>query len=209
MIIGICGGTGSGKTTIARKIVEKIGEENIILVEQDSYYLDLADLPLDERRRANFDHPDAIDFDSIAEHLGTLKRGESVEMPIYDFKTHTRNNSTFHLEPKPIVIIEGILLFSDSRILELLDAKIFVDAPADIRLLRRIKRDIDERGRTLEQVLNQYERTIRPMHQKFVKPFKKYADVIIPQDTQGDAAIDFLCGLIREKIREEAKAASN
>ena len=205
MIIGICGGTGSGKTTIARKIVEQVGEENINLVEQDSYYLDLVDLPLEERRRENFDHPDAIDVDLIIEHLGGLKRGEAVRIPVYDFATHTRTDSTRRIETKPIVIIEGILLFAIPGIFDLLDAKIFVDAPDDIRLLRRIRRDIKERGRTLEQTLGQYETTIRPMHHKFVEPYKQHADLIIPKGAESSAAIDFLCGLIREKIRGDAK----
>ncbi len=207
MIIGICGGTGSGKTTIAHKIVERVGEENVILVEQDAYYLDLADLPLEMRRSVNFDHPDSIDSAAIANHIGALKRGEAVDVPIYDFKTHTRSELTRHLEPKPVVILEGIMLFAQPLLFNLLDAKVFVDTPDDIRLLRRIRRDIDERGRTLEQTLKQYEKTIRPMHLEFVAPFKNKADLIIPGGGNSEVAIDFLCGLVRETIRQETKTA--
>jgi len=207
MIIGICGGTGSGKTTIARKIAERAGAENVVSVKQDAYYLDLADLPLEMRRSVNFDHPDSIDSNAIANHIGALKRGEAVDVPIYDFKTHTRSKTTRHLEPKPVVILEGIMLFAQPLLFDLLDAKVFVDTPDDIRLLRRIKRDIEERGRTLEQTLNQYEKTIRPMHLEFVEPFKKNADLIIPGGGNGEVAIDFICGLIRETIRQEIKTA--
>ena len=207
MIIGICGGTGSGKTTIARKIAKRAGAENVVSVKQDAYYLDLADLPLEMRRSVNFDHPDSIDSNAIANHIGALKRGEAVDVPIYDFKTHTRSKTTRHLEPKPVVILEGIMLFAQPLLFDLLDAKVFVDTPDDIRLLRRIKRDIEERGRTLEQTLNQYEKTIRPMHLEFVEPFKKNADLIIPGGGNGEVAIDFICGLIRETIRQEIKTA--
>lgn len=208
MIIGICGGTGSGKTTLARKVAEKVGQDNVILVEQDSYYFDLVDIPLDERRRANFDHPDSIDIDSIVEHLIELKAGRSVKMPVYDFRTHTRSEEVRRVEPKPVVIVEGILLFAEPRVLEMLDARIFVEAPADVRLVRRIRRDMEERGRTLEQTLNQYEKTIRPMHLEFVEPYKKNADVVIPVDGRMDAAVDFLCGLVRERINESSKVAN-
>lgn len=201
MIIGICGGTGSGKTTIARKIVESVGNENVILIEQDSYYQNLADIPLDERRQVNFDHPVAIDADLLVSHLTHLKNGQVIEMPIYDFKTHTREAESEFIEPGKIVIVEGILIFSQPKILELLDIKVFVDTPSDIRLLRRIRRDIKERGRTLEQTLNQYETTIRPMHTEFVEPSKRFADIIIPQGKHNEITIDFLCSLIRERVR--------
>jgi uridine kinase len=203
MIIGICGGTGSGKTTIARAIVETVGAKNVVLVEQDSYYRNLADMPLDERHQANFDHPDAIDSDMLVNHLKRLKQGESIEMPLYDFVTHTRMDETEHIDPKPVVIVEGILIFAESRVRDLLDVRVFVDTPDDIRLMRRLRRDIIERGRTFERTLEQYERTIRPMHFEFVEPSKRNADIIIPEGGQPHIGVEFLCGLVREKLNEE------
>jgi uridine kinase len=197
MIIGICGGTGSGKTTIARAIVNSVGAKNVILVEQDSYYRNLADMPLDERHQANFDHPDAIDSDMLVNHLKRLKQGESIEMPIYDFVTHTRVDETEHIDPKPVVLVEGILIFAEARVLGLLDVRVFVDTPDDIRLMRRLRRDINERGRTFERTLDQYERTIRPMHFEFVEPSKRHADVIIPEGAQTGVSVEFLCSLVR------------
>src|SRR3982751_6953799 len=164
MIIGICGGTGSGKTTIARAIVETVGSENVVLVEQDSYYRNLADMPLDERHQANFDHPDSIDSDMLVNHLKRLKLGQSIEMPLYDFVTHTRSDRIETIEPKPVVIVEGILIFAEPRVLDLLDVRVFVDTPSDVRFIRRLQRDIAERGRTVASVIDQYYRTVRPMH---------------------------------------------
>jgi uridine kinase len=203
MIIGICGGTGSGKTTIARAIVESVGVENVVLVEQDSYYRNLSDMPLDERHQANFDHPDAIDSDMLVNHLLRLKQGLVVEMPLYDFVTHTRSDRIEVIEPRPVVIVEGILIFSEPRVLDLLDVRVFVDTPDDIRLMRRLKRDIEERGRSFERTLEQYERTIRPMHFEFVEPSKRHADVIIPEGGQSDVSIRCLCSLVRERLAEE------
>ncbi|MDQ3633347.1 MAG: uridine kinase, partial [Acidobacteriota bacterium] len=145
MIIGICGGTGSGKTTIARKIIESVGRKKVILIEQDSYYRNLEDMPLDERHQANFDHPDAIDSELLVNHIKRLKNGHEVEMPVYDFKTHTRNSDTDTIKPKPVVIVEGILIFAEPRVLSLLDVRVFVDTPDDLRFIRRLKRDIAER----------------------------------------------------------------
>jgi uridine kinase len=149
MIIGICGGTGSGKTTIARAIVHAVGRANVVLVEQDSYYRNLSDMPLDERHQANFDHPDSIDSDMLVNHLMRLKQGLSVEMPLYDFVTHTRSDDIEVINPKPVVIVEGILIFSETRVLDLLDVRVFVDTPDDVRLMRRLRRDITERGQKL------------------------------------------------------------
>lgn len=202
MIIGICGGTGSGKTTIARAIVEAVGEQNVVLVEQDSYYRNLADMPLDDRHHANFDHPDAIDSDLLVNHIKRLKLGQPIEIPIYDMVTHTRSDRVEVIEPRPVVIVEGILIFSEPRILELLDVRVFVDTPDDIRLLRRLRRDINERGRTFERTLDQYEKTIRPMHFEFVEPSKRFADVIIPEGGQTDTSIKMLCSLVRERLSE-------
>jgi uridine kinase len=203
MIIGICGGTGSGKTTIARAIVESVGARNVVLVEQDSYYRNLADMPLDERHQANFDHPDSIDSDMLVNHLIRLKQGLPVEMPLYDFVTHTRSDKIEVIEPKPVVIVEGILIFSESRVLDLLDVRIFVDTPDDVRLMRRLRRDINERGRTFERTLEQYERTIRPMHFEFVEPSKRHADMIIPEGSNTGITVEFLCSMVREKLQAE------
>lgn len=205
MIIGICGGTGSGKTTIARKIVEAVGRENVVLVEQDSYYRNLADMPLDERRQANFDHPDSIDSEMLVNHLKRLKNGQSIEMPIYDFVQHIRSDGTEHIDPKPVVIVEGILIFAESRVLDLLDVRVFVDTPDDVRLIRRLRRDINERGRSFEQTLWQYEHTIRPMHYEFVEASKRHADIIIPEGGNPAISVEFLCGLVREKLFKEQK----
>lgn len=207
MFIGICGGTGSGKTTIARSIVEAVGAKRVVLVEQDSYYRNLADMPLDERHLANFDHPDSIDSEMLVNHLLRLKQGLKVEMPLYDFKTHTRSDRIEIIEPKPVVIVEGILIFSEPRILGLLDVRVFVDTPDDVRFIRRLQRDISDRGRTVDSVISQYYRTVRPMHHEFVEPSKRYADMIIPEGGQTGVSVEFLCGLVREKLNDKVKAA--
>lgn len=204
MIIGICGGTGSGKTTIARAIVDAVGSENVVLVEQDSYYRNLADMPLDDRHHANFDHPDAIDSDLLVNHVKRLKLGQPIDIPIYDMVTHTRSDRVEAIEPRPVVIVEGILIFAEPRILELLDVRVFVDTPDDIRLIRRLRRDINERGRTFERTLDQYEKTIRPMHFEFVEPSKRYADIIIPEGGQLGVGVDLVCGLVHRKLNEES-----
>lgn len=206
MIIGICGGTGSGKTTIARKIVETVGAKKVVLIEQDSYYRNLGDMPLDERHQANFDHPDAIDTDLLVNHIKRLKAGDSIEMPVYDMITHTRDSRTELIKPKPVVIIEGILIFAEPTLLDLLDFRVFVDTPDDIRLMRRMRRDIHERGRTFERTLEQYERTIRPMHFEFVEPSKRHADIIIPEGAQTGISVEFLCSMVREKLSEQERA---
>ena len=203
MFIGICGGTGSGKTTIARAIVDAVGAERVVLVEQDSYYRNLADMPLDERHQANFDHPDSIDSEMLVNHLMRLKQGLTVEMPLYDFVSHTRSDQIEIIEPRPVVIVEGILIFAEPRVLDLLDVRVFVDTPDDIRLMRRLRRDINERGRTFERTLEQYERTIRPMHFEFVEPSKRHADVIIPEGGQMGVSVEFLCSLVREKLSQQ------
>lgn len=207
MIIGICGGTGSGKTTIARAIVESVGAKKVVLIEQDSYYRNLSDMPLDERHQANFDHPDSIDSELLVNHIKRLKQGLEIEMPVYDMVTHTRKDETERIDPKPVVIIEGILIFAEPALLDLLDVRVFVDTPDDIRLMRRMKRDINERGRSFERTLDQYARTIRPMHFEFVEPSKRHADIIIPEGGQMGVSVEFLCGLVREKLAEEQKAA--
>jgi uridine kinase len=200
MIIGICGGTGSGKTTVANRILESVRASEVVFIQQDSYYRNLKDLPLDFRQVANFDHPDALDNDLMAHHVRKLKAGEPVELPIYDFKTHTRLNETRAVAPKPIVIVEGILIFAEPRLLELMDIKVFVDTPDDIRFIRRLQRDLAERGRTIDSVIEQYIGTVRPMHMQFVEPSKRYADVIIPEGGHNLVSIDLLSGKIRERL---------
>jgi uridine kinase len=200
MIIGICGGTGSGKTTVANRILESVSASEVAFIQQDSYYRNLKDLPLDYRNAVNFDHPDALDNDLLVHHIRKLKAGGSVELPIYDFKTHTRLNETVLIEPKPIVIIEGILIYADARLLEQMDIKVFVDTPDDIRFIRRLRRDIAERGRTVDSVIEQYIATVRPMHMQFVEPSKRYADVIIPEGGHNLVSIDLISGKIRERL---------
>lgn len=200
LIIGISGGTGSGKTTVANRILESVKASEVVFIQQDSYYRNLKDLPLDYRHVANFDHPDALDNDLLVNHIRKLRAGESVELPIYDFRTHTRANDTRSVEPRPIVIVEGILIFADPRLLEQFDIKVFVDTPDDIRFIRRLRRDIDERGRTVESVIEQYVGTVRPMHMQFVEPSKRYADVIIPEGGHNLVSIDLISGKIRERL---------
>jgi uridine kinase len=200
LIIGISGGTGSGKTTVANRILESVKASEVVVIQQDSYYRNLKDLPLDYRHVANFDHPDALDNDLLVNHIRKLRAGESVELPIYDFRTHTRATETRSVEPRPIVIVEGILIFADPRLLEQMDIKVFVDTPDDIRFIRRLRRDIDERGRTLESVIEQYVGTVRPMHIQFVEPSKRYADVIIPEGGHNLVSIDLISGKIRERL---------
>jgi uridine kinase len=200
LIIGICGGTGSGKTTVANRILESVSADEVVFIQQDSYYRNINDLPLDYRNIANFDHPDALDNDLLVNHVRRLKAGEGVELPLYDFKTSTRMNETRRVESKPIVIVEGILIFSDPRLLEQMDIKVFVDTPDDVRFIRRLRRDLAERGRTVESVIEQYIATVRPMHQQFVEPSKRHADVIIPEGGHNLVSIDLLSGKIRERL---------
>ena len=200
MIIGICGGTGSGKTTVANRILESVSASEVVFIQQDSYYRNLKDLPLDYRQAANFDHPDALDNDLLVNHVRKLKTGEAIELPIYDFKTDTRLAEVRKVEPKPIVIVEGILIFADLRLLEQMDIKVFVDTPDDIRFIRRLRRDLAERGRTVESVIEQYIATVRPMHMQFVESSKRYADVIIPEGGHNLVSIDLISGKIRERL---------
>ena len=212
MIIGICGGTGSGKTTVANRILESVSKDEVVFLQQDSYYRNLDQLPLDIRNVVNFDHPDAIDNDLLIGHLRALKRGEAVELPLYDFKTHSRREETLHVEPQPIIIIEGILIFAEPRLLDEMDIKVYVDTPDDIRFIRRLRRDVAERGRTVESVIEQYLATVRPMHAQFVEPSKRSADVIIPEGGHNLVSIGLISGRIRERLAdarsERANAAS-
>jgi uridine kinase len=203
MIIGICGGTGSGKTTIANRILASVSADEVVFIQQDLYYRNLKDMPLDYRNAANFDHPDALDNDLLVNHLKKLNAGERVELPIYDFRTHTRLPDTTPIQAKPIVIVEGILIFAEPRVLEQMDIKVFVDTPDDIRFIRRLRRDIAERGRTLDSVIEQYIATVRPMHMQFVEPSKRFADVIIPEGGHNLVSIDLISGKIRERLARD------
>jgi len=200
MIIGIGGGTGSGKTTLSKRIIETVGRDNVLVIEQDSYYKDLTDMPLDERRQANFDHPESVDLALLATHLRKLKSGNGVDIPVYDFRTHTRSSEINHAKPKPVIILEGILIYADGAVADQIDVKIFVDTPDDIRFIRRLQRDISERGRTTESVIAQYFATVRPMHSQFVEPSRRRADLILPEHGNWEVGIDFLCSRIREEV---------
>jgi uridine kinase len=206
MIIGICGGTGSGKTTVANRILESVSKNEVVFLQQDSYYRNLDELPLDIRNVVNFDHPDAIDNNLLVEHLRALKTGRAAEVPLYDFKTHSRRDETLHVEPQPIIIIEGILIFAEQRLLDEMDIKVYVDTPDDIRFIRRLRRDVAERGRTAESVIEQYLATVRPMHMQFVEPSKRYADVIIPEGGHNLVSIGLISGRIRERLADARRS---
>lgn len=203
MIIGICGGTGSGKTTVARRILEAVDRDYVAYLQHDSYYRNLGDMPVELRHQINFDHPDALDNDLFANHIRALRAGEAIEMPLYDFATHTRRPETVRVEPRPILILEGILIFSDAKLRELMDLKIFVDTADDLRFIRRLRRDVSERGRSVELVIKQYLETVRPMHEQFVEPSKRYADVIIPEGGHNAVGIDLISGRIHAQVQQE------
>lgn len=201
LIIGIAGGTGSGKTTLVNKLLQKIDSSQATLLSQDSYYKETNNLSIEERTLINFDHPDSIDFELLTQHLKDLKSGKTIKQPIYSFIHHNRTDDFLNTTPQKVLIVEGILIFSNKELRSLLDIKIFVDAEDDIRLVRRIKRDISERGRTIDEVLNRYQTTLKPMHKKFIATTKKFADLIIPTDANNnnDIARDFILALIKEK----------
>ena len=196
ILIGIAGGTGSGKTSVANAILAEFSSSEVVLIQQDSYYHDLKHLHIDERATVNFDHPDAVDFNEMCENLQSLIDGQTVQIPMYNFNTHTRTGDTYTIGNHHIIVLEGILALFDEKIRNMMDIKLYVDTPDDIRIIRRIKRDINKRGRTFESVIEQYYNTVRPMHQQFVEPSKKYADVIIPEGSHNKVAID----IIRTKI---------
>jgi uridine kinase len=200
MIIGISGGTGSGKTTVALKIIASIGEASVLYLQQDSYYRDLADMPRDFRDRVNFDHPDALDNELLLNHLEALRAGRAIARPVYDFVTHTRKLESVRVEALPVIIVEGILIFNDARMRRLMDMKIFVDCDPDIRFIRRLERDIRERGRSVASVVEQYTATVRPMHLEFVEPTKRFADVILPEGGFNEVGIDLITGKIRSVL---------
>jgi uridine kinase len=200
LIIGICGGTGSGKTTVVNKILNILPANHVVILSQDSYYKDNSTISIEERKRINFDHPDSIEFDLLYKHINELKKGNSIEKPIYSYITCTRSSETIHIDSKDVILIEGILLFTDKRIRDICNVKVFVDAPADERLLRVIKRDIIERGRNVEQTLDRYIDTVKPMHEQFIEPTKRYADIIVPLGGENTVAINILASTIRQKL---------
>lgn len=205
LIIGIAGGTGSGKTTVVRKIIESLPAGEVVLLPQDSYYKDSSNVPVEERQNINFDHPNAFDWPLLSHHLAELKQGRAIEQPTYSYLTCTRQPETIHVEPRDVVIVEGILALSDPTLRSQMDLKVFVDADSDERLIRVIQRDMLERGRTAEMVMERYTRILKPMHQQFIEPTKRYADLIIPQGGENQVAIHILTMFIEKNLKGEGK----
>lgn len=201
IVIGIAGGTGSGKTTVANVILDRVGARHIAYLPHDAYYKDLNDLPRVQRTTINFDHPDSLDTELLICHIRQLKDGQAIDMPVYDFKTHSRTQQIHHVEPQPVILVEGILIFAEAAMRPLFDVKIFVDTDADIRFIRRLQRDIEERGRTTQSVIQQYLTTVRPMHLEFVEPSKRYADVIIPEGGLNTVAMDMVVARLQALLR--------
>ena len=204
LLIGIAGGSASGKTMVARRLQEGIDPGGVVMIEQDAYYRDMSLLPLAERERANFDHPDAFDRELLLSHLEALLRGEAVEKPVYDYTRHCRKPETVRIEGYRVIALEGILVLDDPDLRRLMDIKVFIDTDADVRLVRRIRRDILLRGRNLEGVLDRYMRDVRPMHLQFVEPSKRYADVIVPEGGENDVAVDLLVTKVRSMLEQPA-----
>ena len=200
LVIGICGGTGSGKTTITERIISALSPESVLVLQQDHYYKNFPHLPLEERAWQNFDHPDALDTPLFIEHVRQLREGRPIDRPVYDFTKHERASDTVRMNPSLALILEGILIFENKTLCDLMDIKIFVDTDADLRFIRRLSRDICERGRTVESVVNQYLATVRPMHMEFVEPSKRHADVIIPEGGNNEVGIDLVIQKIRSLV---------
>ena len=197
VVIGVAGGTASGKTTVVRRIVESLGDDQVTVLEHDRYYRDRNDLRFEERAALNYDHPDALETDLMVSHVRALREGRPIQAPVYDFTLHARKSITETVHPRRTIIIEGILIFADPDLRDLMDIKVFVDTDADARFIRRLQRDVAERGRTMDSVIEQYLGTVKPMHFEFVEPTKRYADIILPQGGHNAVAVDMLLGLIR------------
>jgi uridine kinase len=197
VVIGVAGGSGSGKTTVIRRIVESMGDEHVVVLEHDRYYHDHPELRLEERAALNYDHPDSLETPLMVRHVTELRHGMAVELPSYDFARHARRTATDRVSPRSIIIVEGILIFADAGLRDLMDVKVFVDTDDDTRFIRRLKRDVAERGRTMDSVIDQYLNTVKPMHLEFVEPTKRYADIIIPRGGHNAVAIDMMLTLIR------------
>ncbi|MGM0545248.1 MAG: uridine kinase [Bacteroidota bacterium] len=204
LIIGVAGGSGSGKTTVVEHIIDAVGEDDILLIQHDSYYRDLKHLSFEERSKQNFDHPSSLETELMIRHIEALREGYQVEIPIYNFSKHIRKEETRLARPKEIILVDGILVFTEKELRELMDIKLYVDTDDDIRLLRRIQRDIVERDRELEHVLSQYQQFVRPMHLEFVEPTKRYADIIIPHGGENKVALDMVNALIQERLNSES-----
>ena len=201
LVIGIAGGSGSGKTTVAQEILQRVGPERIAFLQHDSYYKDLSGLPPTQRIEVNFDHPNSLETDLLIAHIASLRDGKPVEVPIYDFSTHSRTSRTFTVQPRRVILVEGILIFTEATLRDMFDVKIFVDTDSDIRFIRRLERDITERKRTTESVIKQYQSTVRPMHMEFVEPSKRYADVIIPEGGHNTAALDMVTARVEALLK--------
>lgn len=205
ILIGIAGGTGSGKSTVTREIYKSITDRNVAIIEQDSYYKDQSDISFEERVKTNYDHPFAFDNELLISHLKDLLDGKSIQKPIYDFENHNRKKETVQVEPKDIIVLEGILILYDEDLRNLMDIKLFVDTDADVRVIRRILRDIKDRGRTLDSVVKQYMTTVRPAHMQFVEPTKRYADIIIPEGGYNKVAIDIIVTKVNDIVNRKVK----
>lgn len=203
LLLGIAGGSGSGKSTVARGLLQRVGTERIAFLPHDAYYKDLSQLPAAQRAQINFDHPDSLETDLLIEHVRALKAGRAIDLPVYDFTTDRRTSQRIRIEPQPVIIVEGILIFAEPALRQLFDVKIFVDTDADIRLIHRLQRDMTERGRSAESVIQQYLATVRPMHLEFVEPSKRYADVIVPEGGYNEVAMDMIVARIEALLNQD------
>lgn len=205
LVIGIAGGSGSGKTTVANIVLQRVGRHRIAYLPHDAYYRDLTSLPVQQRKEVNFDHPDSLESELLIEHIKKLRNWEPVDLPVYDFTNHSRTSQTERVNPQRVILVEGILIFAEAQLRSMFDVKIFVDTDSDLRFIRRLQRDITERGRTTETVINQYLSTVRPMHLEFVEPSKRYADIIIPEGGLNEVAMDMVIARIEALLKEEHK----